>query len=96
MPIYEYECEACGRVVEAWQKHDDPAPESCECGAKGTLKRRLSATAFVFKGNGFYSTDYRKRPTESAGSGESESKPAAHPSGCSCCSAAPSCPSAKP
>ena len=92
MPLYEYQCSACGRVLEALQKFDDPPLRDCpDC--DGRLKRLLSAPAFQFKGSGWYVTDYagKKRrgadkpaaqgEKESSGSGdakqESSGKPAA-------------------
>jgi len=89
MPLYEYECDACGRRFEQIQKFSDAPLETCaECG-KGPVRRLLSSPAIQFKGAGWYVTDYAKSGApkkDSApapgGSGESapaatESKPAA-------------------
>jgi putative FmdB family regulatory protein len=60
MPIYEYACEACGRVTEVIQRLDDPPLTVCpECG--GAVKKMLSAPAFQFKGEGWYVTDYARK-----------------------------------
>jgi putative FmdB family regulatory protein len=60
MPTYDYECDACGHEFELFQGINDPLQRKCpEC---GKLKlRRLFGTgaAVVFKGSGFYTTDYR-------------------------------------
>ena len=57
MPLYEYQCEKCGKIVEIIQKFSDPPLSECEkCG--GELERLLSAPAFQFKGSGWYVTDY--------------------------------------
>ena len=60
MPTYDYECDACGHEFELFQGINDPVQRKCpEC---GKLKlRRLFGTgaAVVFKGSGFYTTDYR-------------------------------------
>jgi putative FmdB family regulatory protein len=60
MPTYDYECDACGHEFELFQGINDPVQRKCpEC---GKLKlRRLFGTgaAVVFKGSGFYQTDYR-------------------------------------
>ena len=60
MPTYDYECDACGHEFELFQQISDPVKRKCpEC---GKLKlRRLFGTgaAVVFKGSGFYETDYR-------------------------------------
>jgi putative FmdB family regulatory protein len=59
MPIYEYECGACGERREFIQKFSDSPKRKCpECGAL-KLKRLISAAAFHLKGNGWYVTDFR-------------------------------------
>jgi len=61
MPTYEYECEKCGLVFDEFQSISAPHLTDCpqkECG--GNVKRRFSPGAgFIFKGSGFYITDYR-------------------------------------
>lgn len=57
MPIYEYECEKCGRVHEILQKMSDKPLATCpEC--KGHLHKRISQCTFHLKGTGWYATDY--------------------------------------
>jgi len=57
MPIYEYQCTACGRVVEKWQKISEAPLTTCpECG--GTLTKIISNCAFHLKGGGWYVSDY--------------------------------------
>ncbi len=58
MPIYEYVCGQCERTIDVLQKVSDPAPEKCECGAEGSLSRKVSRTSFVLKGGGWYSDLY--------------------------------------
>ncbi|HTX68545.1 MAG TPA: FmdB family zinc ribbon protein [Thermoleophilia bacterium] len=59
MPIYEYQCDDCGAVVEAFQKmSDDPLTVCEQCG--GPLRKVLHPVAIHFKGSGFYTTDYGK------------------------------------
>ncbi len=59
MPLYEYQCQECGRTVEVIQKFsDDPLSECSHC--SGTLERLLSAPAIQFKGSGWYITDYAR------------------------------------
>jgi len=60
MPLYEYECDACGRRFELIRKFSDPLVETCELCAKGPVRRLQSAPAIQFKGSGFYITDYAK------------------------------------
>lgn len=60
MPIYEFECSACGNVFERLQKLSEADPTDCpECG-KPRIKRRLSAPAFRLAGSGWYETDFKK------------------------------------
>lgn len=57
MPIYEYQCAACGQVVERWQKISEaPLTECAACG--GSLHKLISSCAFHLKGSGWYVTDY--------------------------------------
>ena len=61
MPIYEYECGACGERREFIQKFSDSPKRKCpECGAL-KLKRLMSAAAFHLKGSGWYVTDFRDK-----------------------------------
>jgi len=66
MPLYEYECAACGHQFEVIRKFSDPPEEKCpKCG--GPVHKLQSAPAFQFKGSGWYVTDYGK-------SGQSDNK----------------------
>ena len=66
MPLYEYECSACGHQFEVIRKFSDPPEEKCpKCG--GAVRKLQSAPAFQFKGTGWYVTDYAK-------SGQAEGK----------------------
>src|SRR5580765_1883470 len=59
MPLYEYECSACGHHFEVIRKFSDPPEEKCpKCG--GVVRKLQSAPAFQFKGTGWYVTDYAK------------------------------------
>jgi putative FmdB family regulatory protein len=59
MPIYEYQCEACGHSLEALQELSDPLLKKCpDCG-KPKLRRLLSAPMFLLKGSGWYETDFK-------------------------------------
>jgi putative FmdB family regulatory protein len=63
MPVYEYECMACGETIEAMQKFSDAPLSVCrECG--GQLKKLISNTSFVLKGTGWYVTDYARKGSE--------------------------------
>lgn len=57
MPLYEYQCLACGEKSEVLQRFADPPLAACpKCG--GEVKKLLSSPAFQFKGTGWYATDY--------------------------------------
>jgi putative FmdB family regulatory protein len=57
MPIYEYQCAACGKVTEAWQKFSDAPLTVCSaCG--GPMTKLVSNCAFHLKGSGWYVSDY--------------------------------------
>lgn len=74
MPTYEYQCQKCGRTLEVFQKITDPPRKRCpQC--RGSLRRVLSAGAgIIFKGSGFYATDYRSESyRKAAGSEKKES-----------------------
>ena len=61
MPTYDFVCDACGHTFEEWQSfHDEPLTKCPTC--KKNKVRRLIGTgaAIVFKGSGFYETDYRR------------------------------------
>ncbi len=85
MPTYEYECTKCGHNFEAFQKITDEPLDKCpKCGKRA--KRLISCGAgIIFKGSGFYATDYRKKsPPQKAG--ESKGDTCAQPKeGCEGC-----------
>ncbi len=59
MPIYEYQCDECGKHCEVMQKFSDEPLHTCpECG--GSLHKLISQTSFVLKGTGWYVTDYAR------------------------------------
>ena len=59
MPIYEYQCGACGDLVEALQKLSDaPLVDCTQCG-QPELKKRISASGFRLTGGGWYETDFK-------------------------------------
>jgi len=61
MPTYEYVCESCGHEFERFQKMSDDAVRECpECGRLEVRRRISTGGGVLFKGPGFYATDYRK------------------------------------
>lgn len=80
MPTYEYECSKCGAVTEVFhsitqptkrklRKDDNP---TCKCNA-GVIRRIGSGAGVIFKGSGFYETDYRSESYKKAAKAEKES-----------------------
>ena len=61
MPTYDYECAKCGHKFEVFQKMTDKPVRSCpECGGKAE-KLIGTGSGIIFKGSGFYETDYKKK-----------------------------------
>jgi len=80
MPTYEYECQKCGHTFERFQLISDKPLDRCpKPGCKGKVKRLIGTGAgLIFKGSGFYTTDYRSHSYKEAAKKESDSpKPAA-------------------
>jgi putative FmdB family regulatory protein len=87
MPIYEYQCAACGQVVERWQKISEAPLTACpQCG--GGLEKLISSCAFHLKGSGWYVSDYggkcqsangSETPQDSAASATPKESGAAEP-----------------
>jgi putative FmdB family regulatory protein len=70
MPLYEYQCDACGHRFETIQKFSDPLVDKCpKCGAP--VRKLQSAPAIQFKGSGFYITDYAKKDHVAAAKADS-------------------------
>jgi putative FmdB family regulatory protein len=76
MPIYEYECQKCGRIAEYMQSISEKPKSKCEhCGGK--LEKMISSSAFHLKGGGWYKDLYSsQKPGSSAGSESSSSSSA--------------------
>ena len=61
MPLYEYECDACGRRFEVIRKFSESELDACTLCGKGPVRRLLSSPAIQFKGTGWYVTDYSSK-----------------------------------
>lgn len=71
MPLYEYSCEKCQKAFEVTQSFSEPPLETCpECG--GSVKKLMSLGGFALKGQGWYTTDYKKS-TSGSGTGSGSS-----------------------
>ena len=94
MPTYVYECGVCQKQFEVEQRMSDPLLTDCDCGEKGQLRRLISAGAgLIFKGSGFYATDYKGNgapKTEKSEKSEKSETPAPSTGTCG----GPSCPCA--
>ena len=65
MPLYEYKCEKCGKLVEKIEKFEGPHLKKCpSCGGK--VERLMSPPAIQFKGSGWYVTDYARSSSRGA------------------------------
>jgi len=62
MPTYDYECASCGHVEEIFQAITDKPKRKCPSCKKLSFKRLIgSGAGIIFKGSGFYETDYRSK-----------------------------------
>ncbi len=80
MPTYQYKCNACLHEFEEFQSMSDDPLVKCPSCNKRKLVRVISGAGLVFRGSGFYLTDYKKRGTASDGTGDSKPTPPAESS----------------
>jgi len=67
MPTYDYQCDACGHAFELYQGINEPKKKKCPKCKKLKLRRLIgTGAAIVFKGSGFYQTDYRSESYKKA------------------------------
>ena len=75
MPTYDYECNACGHLFELFQGINDPIKRKCpECGRLKLQRLFGTGAAVVFKGSGFYETDYRSADYKKAAAADKKSQ----------------------
>lgn len=80
MPIYEYQCEACGHELEALQKVSDAPLQECPHCKAPSLRKKISAAGFRLKGGGWYETDFKSGNKKNvAGDSGGSSSPAPAP-----------------
>ena len=71
MPFYEYQCSNCGHTLEELQKMSDPPLKKCPNCGKNTLKKLIgTGGGLIFKGSGFYLTDYKNKQQSGSKSGK--------------------------
>jgi putative FmdB family regulatory protein len=75
MPLYEYECGACGHRFERIQKFSDPPADVCPTCGKKKLRKLPSSPAIQFKGSGFYINDYARKGAKGSDTEESKASP---------------------
>ncbi|WP_353982169.1 zinc ribbon domain-containing protein [Salinicola endophyticus] len=80
MPIYEYECKACGHRLEKLQKISAAPLTDCPACTEPTLSRLVSAAGFRLAGGGWYETDFKSGSKKNL-AGDSASMPASSESG---------------
>jgi putative FmdB family regulatory protein len=73
MPLYEYQCDACGQRFEVIQKYSDSPPDACRKCGKGPTHRLQSSPAIQFKGSGWYVTDYAQKSGSDSSKGPNAS-----------------------
>ena len=76
MPIYEYECAKCDKIFEELQSFSDPDIKKCPHCKGGKVKKLISLSSFQLKGDGWYSTDYSRKPKVTHTSAPSEGQDA--------------------
>ena len=86
MPTYQYECSACGHTFETLQSMLAKKLSKCPQCRKSTLKRLIgTGSGIIFKGSGFYETDYkRKEPPQKTLDKKSAGTCATNPKACAC------------
>ena len=73
MPTYEYECKACGHGFEVFQSITAKPIKKCPACGKSSSKRLIGAGAsIIFKGSGFYQTDYRSEGYKKAAKADAD------------------------
>lgn len=85
MPTYEYECKHCGHAFEAFQKITDEPLKGCPKCHKEIKRLIGSGAGIIFKGSGFYATDYRKPSKSEKTKNENQSACPKAKEGCNAC-----------
>jgi putative FmdB family regulatory protein len=76
MPTYDYVCDGCGHAFELFQSMSDATKKTCPKCKKKKLRRLIGAGgAIVFKGTGFYKTDYRSESYKKGAAADTGGKP---------------------
>lgn len=92
MPIYEYQCQACGHRLESLQKLSEEPLKDCPACGQPTLNRLVSAAGFRLKGSGWYETDFKSGNKRNVAESASSSSASSASSGDSGSASTPSAP----
>ena len=83
MPTYDYECSACGHAFEEFQSMTEKHLKKCPKCGKLSLQRLIGAgSGIIFKGSGFYETDYKNKASSSKASSSKKSDSHSCSTGC--------------
>lgn len=74
MPIYQYQCQACGHQLEEMQKLGEPPHKKCPKCGQMSLNKTISAVGFQLKGSGWYASGYAKESGKTENKTDNESK----------------------
>ncbi len=74
MPLYDYQCTACGHEMEALQKISDPLLTDCPACNAATLNKKVTAAAFRLSGSGWYETDFKSGDKKNLTENKSDKK----------------------
>jgi putative FmdB family regulatory protein len=97
MPTYDYRCKACGHALEAFQSISARPKRKCPSCGRAQLERQVGAgAAFLFKGAGFYLTDYRSKSYAEGAKGDAAAREAPGAKGAEKGAASPDAGAAKP
>ena len=82
MPTYDYRCKVCGHEFEYFQSMKDDALRKCPACKKASLERLIgTGAAILFKGSGFYETDYRSESYKKAAEADKAPQPSGDKAG---------------
>ncbi|MBF0385165.1 MAG: zinc ribbon domain-containing protein [Candidatus Omnitrophica bacterium] len=86
MPTYQYECDSCGHDLEAFQSMTEKKLKKCPKCGKPELKRLIgSGGGVIFKGSGFYETDYKQKSASTADCPANKGSHKPNSDSCACC-----------
>ncbi|MBM3330346.1 zinc ribbon domain-containing protein [candidate division WOR-3 bacterium] len=77
MPTYEYQCQKCGHRFSEFQRIVDPPIKDCpKCRKRNCVEQIISGgSGLIFKGSGFYTTDYKRKPSSDSGTSAKSDSP---------------------